>query len=159
MNHREKDKRFCTCDILLCLGCNYSIQRKQIVQQNFSYWLNKIIKVLFLLDNFSLYKILRASFSFLRPLWSVISKFVVLCKSRFTQIYVNGTENKHLWPDCDRRMNDLVPQVYLSLEQRLLVMKYVRRIVLKSFVANFPSRFLSVKFLSYATQNEFLSLW
>jgi hypothetical protein len=64
-----------------------------------------------------------------------------------------------LWPDFDRRMNDLVQQGYLSLEQRLLVMKYVRGIVLKSFVANFPSRFLSVKFLSYATQKEFSSLW
>jgi len=57
-----------------------------------------------------------------------------------------------LWPDFDHRMNDLVPQGYLPLQQRLLVMKYVRGIVLKGFVATFPSRFLSVKFLRYATQ-------
>ena len=118
MNHREKDKRFCTGDILLRLECNSSIQRKQIVQQNLSYWLNKINSVFLLLDNLSLHKILKASFSFLRPLWSVISKFIVLCKSRCTQICVNGTESKPLWPDFDYRVNDLVPQGYLPLEQR-----------------------------------------
>jgi len=87
-------------------------------------------KVLFLLDKLSLYKTLKAYFSILRPLWSVISKFVVHCKSRCTQVRVNGTENKPLWPDFARRINDLVPQGYLTLEQRLLVMKYVRGIVL-----------------------------
>jgi hypothetical protein len=152
MNHHEKDKRFCTGDILLCLECISSIQRKQIVQQTARYWLNKIIKVLFLLDNLFLHKILKASFSSLRPLWSVTSKFIVLCKSRCTQLCVNGTGNKPLWPDFDRRMNDLVAQGYLPLEQRLLVMKYVRGIVLKGFVATFPSCFLSVKFLRHATQ-------
>jgi hypothetical protein len=72
---------------------------------------------------------------------------------------VNGTESKLLWPEFDHCMNDLVPQACLLLEQRLLVMKYVRGIVLKSFVATFPSRFLSLKFLSYATQKDFSSLW
>jgi hypothetical protein len=67
-------------------------------------------------------------------------------------VFVNGTESKPLWPDFDRHMNDLVPKGYLPLEQRFLVMKCVRGIVLKSFVITFPSRFLSVKFLSYATQ-------